>query len=108
MEACIDADEKAEALKYIPKLSDLVERGEVYMLCILRMCTLWGSIIYKSIFFFFFVASSQAYARIGMAKEAADAAAQANDGGELLERFRKTFSQNAIFDTLKMPFQGVS
>ncbi|KAF2582131.1 hypothetical protein F2Q68_00001576 [Brassica cretica] len=49
-----------------------------------------------------------AYARIGMAKEAADAAAQANDGGELLERFRKTFSQNAIFDTLKMPFQGVS
>lgn len=29
MEACIDADEKAEALKYIPKLSDLVERGEV-------------------------------------------------------------------------------
>lgn len=77
VEACIDADEKAEALKYIPKLSDLVERGE-------------------------------AYARIGMAKEAADAAAQANDGGELLERFRKTFSQNAIFDTLKMPFQGVS
>uniref|UniRef100_A0A1J3HQF2 Protein VACUOLELESS1 n=1 Tax=Noccaea caerulescens TaxID=107243 RepID=A0A1J3HQF2_NOCCA len=77
VEACIDADEKSEALKYIPKLSDLVERGE-------------------------------AYARIGMAKEAADAAAQANDGGELLERFRKTFSQNAIFDTLKMPFQGVS
>ncbi|EOA29029.1 hypothetical protein CARUB_v10025283mg [Capsella rubella] len=77
VEACIDADEKAEALKYIPKLSDLVERGE-------------------------------AYARIGMAKEAADAAAQANDGGELLERFRKTFSQNAIFDTLKMPFQGAS
>nr|BAJ33734.1 unnamed protein product [Eutrema halophilum] len=77
VEACIDADEKAEALKYIPKLSDLGERGE-------------------------------AYARIGMAKEAADAAAQANDGGELLERFRKTFSQNAIFDTLKMPFQGVS
>ncbi|CAN8284876.1 unnamed protein product [Cochlearia groenlandica] len=74
VEACIDADEKAEALKYIPKLSDLVERGE-------------------------------AYARIGMAKEAADAAAQANDGGELLERFRKTFSQNLIFDTLKMPFQ---
>lgn len=52
--------------------------------------------------------ASQAYARIGMAKEAADAAAQANDGGELLERFRKTFSQNAIFDTLKMPFQGAS
>lgn len=52
--------------------------------------------------------ASQAYARIGMAKEAADAAVQANDGGELLERFRKTFSQNAIFDTLKMPFQGAS
>jgi hypothetical protein len=77
VEACIDADEKAEALKYIPKLSDLVERGE-------------------------------AYARIGMAKEAADCAAQANDGGELLERFRKTFVQNAIFDTLLMPFQGAS
>ncbi|KAG2242071.1 hypothetical protein Bca52824_096085 [Brassica carinata] len=54
------------------------------------------------------VERGEAYARIGMAKEAADAAAQANDGGELLERFRKTFSQNAIFDTLKMPFQGVS
>lgn len=29
MEACIDADEKAEALKYIPKLADPRERAEV-------------------------------------------------------------------------------
>lgn len=46
----------------------------------------------------------QAYARIGMAKEAADAASQAKDG-ELLGRLKMTFSQNAaastIFDTLR-------
>ena len=110
VEACIDADEKAEALKYIPKLSDLVERGEVYS-AYKHMCS-WIRYCFKSIKAFIVslvsVVVSQAYARIGMAKEAADAAAQANDGGELLERFRKTFSQNAIFDTLKMPFQGVS
>ena len=29
MEACIDADEKGEALKYIPKLTDPRERAEV-------------------------------------------------------------------------------
>ena len=29
MEACIDADEKGEALKYIPKLADPRERAEV-------------------------------------------------------------------------------
>ena len=55
----------------------------------------------------------QAYARIGMAKEAADAASQAKDN-ELLGRLKLTFSQNAaassIFDTLRdrLSFQGVS
>lgn len=29
VEACIDADEKSEALKYIPKLADPRERAEV-------------------------------------------------------------------------------
>lgn len=29
MEACIEADEKGEALKYIPKLADPRERAEV-------------------------------------------------------------------------------
>ncbi|KAL3508949.1 hypothetical protein ACH5RR_028350 [Cinchona calisaya] len=82
VEACVDADEKGEALKYIPKLSDPRERAE-------------------------------AYARIGMAKEAADAASQAKDN-ELLGRLKLTFSQNAaassIFDTLRdrLSFQGVS
>ncbi|MBA0605518.1 hypothetical protein Godav_018085 [Gossypium davidsonii] len=73
VEACVDADEKGEALKYIPKLADLRERAE-------------------------------AYARIGMAKEAADAASQAKDG-ELLGRLKLTFAQNAaassLFDTLR-------
>ncbi|XP_077252312.1 vacuoleless1 (VCL1) [Tasmannia lanceolata] len=82
VEACIDCDEKGEALKYIPKLADPRERAE-------------------------------AYARIGMAKEAADAASQAKDG-ELLGRLKLTFAQNAsaasIFDTLRdrLSFQGVS
>ncbi|XP_015880079.3 protein VACUOLELESS1 [Ziziphus jujuba] len=82
VEACIDADEKGEALKYIPKLADPRERAE-------------------------------SYARIGMVKEAADAASQAKDG-ELLGRLKLTFSQNAaassIFDTLRdrLSFQGVS
>ncbi|XP_059629226.1 protein VACUOLELESS1 [Cornus florida] len=82
VEACIDADEKGEALKYIPKLADPRERAE-------------------------------AYARIGMAKEAADAASQSKDG-ELLGRLKLTFAQNAaassIFDTLRdrLSFQGVS
>ncbi|KAH7835433.1 hypothetical protein Vadar_026116 [Vaccinium darrowii] len=80
VEACVDADEKGEALKYIPKLADPRERAE-------------------------------AYARIGMAKEAADAASQAKDG-ELLGRLKLSFAQNAaassIFDTLKdrLSFQG--
>uniref|UniRef100_A0A7N0UAE0 Protein VACUOLELESS1 n=1 Tax=Kalanchoe fedtschenkoi TaxID=63787 RepID=A0A7N0UAE0_KALFE len=73
VEACIDADEKTEAVKYIPKLVDPRERAE-------------------------------AYARIGMAKEAADAASQAKDG-ELLGRLKLSFAQNAaassIFDTLR-------
>ncbi|CAH9107502.1 unnamed protein product [Cuscuta europaea] len=82
VEACIGADEKGEALKYIPKLADPRERAE-------------------------------AYAQIGMAKEAADAASQAKDG-ELLGRLKMTFSQNAaaaaIFDTLRdrLSFQGIS
>ncbi|KAL2496651.1 Protein VACUOLELESS1 [Forsythia ovata] len=82
VEACVDADEKGEALKYITKLADPRERAE-------------------------------AYARIGMAKEAADAASQAKDG-ELLGRLKLTFAQNAaassIFDTLRdrLSFQGVS
>ncbi|XP_008811095.2 protein VACUOLELESS1 [Phoenix dactylifera] len=81
VEACIDADEKAEALKYIPKLAEPRERSE-------------------------------AYARIGMAKEAADAASQAKDG-ELFGRLKLTLAQNAaassIFDTLRdrLSFQGV-
>ncbi|PKI55713.1 hypothetical protein CRG98_023929 [Punica granatum] len=80
VEACIDADEKGEALKYIPKLADPRERAE-------------------------------SYARIGMAKEAADAASQAKDG-ELLGRLKLTLSQNtsasSLFDTLRSSFQGVS
>lgn len=82
VEACVDADEKGEALKYIPKLTDPRERAE-------------------------------AYARIGMAKEAADAATQAKDN-ELLGRLKQTFSQNAaassIFDTLRdrLSFPSVS
>nr|GLL22788.1 protein VACUOLELESS1 [Ipomoea trifida] len=82
VEACVEANEKEEALKYIPKLADPRERAE-------------------------------AYAGIGMAKEAADAASQAKDG-ELLGRLKLTFSQNAaaasIFDTLRdrLSFQGMS
>lgn len=45
VEACIDADEKGEALKYIPKLSDPRERAEVsmagiYIQCDCMMCLL--------------------------------------------------------------------
>ncbi|KAF3793124.1 VCL1 protein [Nymphaea thermarum] len=82
VEACIDAEEKNEALKYIPKLADPREKAE-------------------------------AYARIGMAKEAAEAASQTKDG-ELLGRLKSTFSQNtaatAIFDTIRerLSLQGVS
>ncbi|XP_075506458.1 protein VACUOLELESS1 [Primulina tabacum] len=82
VEACIDAGEKAEALKYIPKLADPREKAE-------------------------------AYARIGMAKEAADAASQTKDS-ELLGRLKLTFSQNnaasSIFDTLRdrLSFQSIS
>ncbi|XP_019464204.1 PREDICTED: protein VACUOLELESS1 [Lupinus angustifolius] len=80
VEACIEADEKAEAIKYIPKIADPRERAE-------------------------------SYARIGMAKEAADAASQTKDG-ELLGRLKLTFAQNAaassLFDTLRdrLSFQG--
>ncbi|KAH7651892.1 Vacuolar protein sorting-associated protein 16 [Dioscorea alata] len=81
VEACIGADAKAEALKYIPKLTEPRERSE-------------------------------AYARIGMAKEAADAASQAKDS-EFFGRLRLTLGQNAgatsIFDSLRdrLSFQGV-
>jgi len=34
VEACIDVDEKAEALKYIPKLADPRERAEVIRSCV--------------------------------------------------------------------------
>ncbi|KAI3919712.1 hypothetical protein MKX01_000153 [Papaver californicum] len=67
-EACIDADEKSEALKYIPKLIDLTERAE-------------------------------SYARIGMEKEAADAATQSKDS-ELLGRLKPTFAQNAVASSI--------
>ncbi|KAJ0669793.1 putative transcription factor WD40-like family [Helianthus annuus] len=82
VEACIDADEKSEAVKYISKLADPREKAE-------------------------------AYARIGMAKEAAEAASQSKDG-ELLERLKNTLQQNttasSIFDTLRdrLSFPGVS
>lgn len=80
VEACIDADEKAEAVKYIAKLTDPRERAE-------------------------------AYARIGMAKEAADAASQSKDS-ELLGRLKQTLAQSAtasaFYDTIRLPFQGGS
>ncbi|XP_074556123.1 protein VACUOLELESS1 [Curcuma longa] len=82
VEACIDADEKAEAVKYIPKLTEPRERSE-------------------------------AYARIGMAKEAAEAASQAKDSEELFGRLKLTLAQNtsasSILDTLRdrLSFQGV-
>ncbi|KAI3967604.1 hypothetical protein MKW92_003479 [Papaver armeniacum] len=73
VDACIDEDEKIEALKYIPKLRDPTERAE-------------------------------SYARIGMAKEAENAATQSKDG-KLLGRLKLTFAHNAaassIFDTLR-------
>ena len=33
VEACIDAGEKVEALKYIPKLADPGEKSQVYVSC---------------------------------------------------------------------------
>ncbi|KAK1321762.1 hypothetical protein QJS10_CPA03g00634 [Acorus calamus] len=82
IDVCIDADEKAEAVKYIQKLPDAEEKAECY-------------------------------ARIGMAKEAAEAAAQAKDK-ELFNRLKLMFPQNAaaatIFDTLRdrLSFQAIS
>nr|CAB3477864.1 unnamed protein product [Digitaria exilis] len=55
---------------------------------------------------------SEAYARMGMAKEAADAASQAKDSDELFGRLKITLAQNtaaaSIFDTLRdrLSFQG--
>ncbi|KAF3445002.1 hypothetical protein FNV43_RR14695 [Rhamnella rubrinervis] len=48
--------------------------------------------------------SSKSYARIGMAKEAADAASQAKDG-ELLGRLKLTFSQNAAASSILILFE---
>lgn len=60
--------------------------------------------IISTITFLFLSCVPQAYARIGMAKEAADAASQAKDS-ELLGRLRLSFSQNtaatSIFDTIR-------
>lgn len=74
--------------------------------------------IISFVFFFLLISktkfkSLQSYARIGMAKEAAEAASQAKDG-ELLGRLKLTFGQNtaasSIFDTLRdrLSFQGMS
>ncbi|XP_078167947.1 vacuoleless1 (VCL1) [Carex rostrata] len=77
VQACIDAGEKSEALKYIPKLTDPRDKSE-------------------------------AYARIGMAKEAADAGSQVKDS----EIFGRLLGQNSgassIFDSLRdrLSFQG--
>lgn len=38
MEACIDADEKDEAVKYIPKLSDPEDRAKVNIVKTLIYC----------------------------------------------------------------------
>ena len=63
MEACIDADEKGEALKYIPKLSDPRERAEVsmagiYIQCDCMMCPLHMFFLIVYILFSFLVALS--------------------------------------------------
>ncbi|KAL2623066.1 hypothetical protein R1flu_003271 [Riccia fluitans] len=81
VEACIEEDEKDEALKYIVKLSDPQERAE-------------------------------AYEKLGMSAEAANAAAQTKES-EILGRL-KAFGQNspagALFDSLRdrLSLPGVS
>lgn len=40
MEACVDAGEKGEALKYIPKLADPRERAEVITLKTRLQCVI--------------------------------------------------------------------
>lgn len=107
MEACTDADEKGEALKYIPKLADPREKAEVIQGKYASLTLNFDFYIYSEIWVVdksSYVKLVQAYARIGMAKEAADAASQAKDG-ELLARLKLTFAQNAaassIFDTLR-------
>ncbi|CAM6111380.1 unnamed protein product [Calypogeia fissa] len=73
VEACIQEDEKDEALKYIVKLPDPQDRAD-------------------------------AYQRLGMSNEAAEAAAQTKDS-EILGRLKSTFGQNspagALFDSLR-------
>lgn len=79
VEACIDAGQKNEAVKYIPKLTDPRERSE-------------------------------AYARMGMAREAEEAASQAKDSDELFGRLKITLAQSSaaasIFDTLRDRLSG--
>lgn len=41
VEACIDADEKSEALKYIPKLTDPRERAEVIQISLKHLFPSW-------------------------------------------------------------------
>ncbi|KAK9132536.1 hypothetical protein Scep_012064 [Stephania cephalantha] len=112
VEACIDADEKSEAVKYIPKLADPRERDELQRSFDMKrgvpiidykvhLCNSTG----------FALQITMAYARIGMAKETTDVAAQGRDG-ELLDRLKQTFAQNtaasSILDTLRdrLSFQG--
>lgn len=53
MEACIEADEKGEALKYIPKLADPRERAEVIKLVLYNICTLDSAACPDSVLLFF-------------------------------------------------------
>uniref|UniRef100_A0A0D3ES82 Protein VACUOLELESS1 n=1 Tax=Oryza barthii TaxID=65489 RepID=A0A0D3ES82_9ORYZ len=103
VEACIDAGQKTEALKYIPKLTDPRERSERYKN---KGCKInfFDEKTPKS--------TPNAYARIKMAKEAAEAASQVKDSDELFGRLKLTLAQNtaaaSIFDTLRdrLSFQG--
>lgn len=54
--------------------------------------------------------NKQAYAKIGMAKEAADAAGQSKDGELLGRLFNQNTAASSIFDTLRdrLSFQGLS
>lgn len=44
MEACIEAEEKAEALKYIPKLADPRERAEVFIIDVLNVFYIYNRV----------------------------------------------------------------
>lgn len=45
VEACVDADEKGEALKYIPKLTDPRERAEVSVVYVM----IFPHLVYKHV-----------------------------------------------------------